>query len=125
MYKVLTESPSYFFTHLKRKETMRNVNDIQSTFQTLLSAVPQRSIFGPLKFDIFINDFIDFIKKSSLCNFADDNTITAFEKDITLLKETLHNEAEIAIQRFKDNFMIVNHVKSQAMVINKFLKNGT
>ena len=57
-------------------------------------------------FIIFINDLIGFIKKLSLCNFADGNTITAFEKDITLLKETQQNEAEIAIQCFKDNFMI-------------------
>ena len=73
-------------------------------------------------FNIFINDLIGFIKKSSLYNFADDNTITAFEKDITLLKETLQNEAEIAIQWFKDNFMIVNPGKFQAMVINRFGK---
>ena len=50
-------------------------------------------------------------------NFADDNTIVAFEKDITLVKETLQNEAEILIQWFKDNFMIVNPGKLQAEVI--------
>ena len=37
------------------------------------------------------------MKKSSSYNFTDDNTIKAFEKDIKLLKETLQNEAEIAI----------------------------
>ena len=42
--------------------------------------------------------------------------ITTFEKDITL------NEAEIAIQWFKSNFMIVNPGKFQAMVINRFGK---
>ena len=72
--------------------------------------------------NIFINDLIGFIKKPSLYNFADDNTITAFEKDITLLKETLQNEAEIAIQWFKDNFMNVNPGKFQAMEIIRFGK---
>ena len=61
-------------------------------------------------------------EKSSLYNFADDNTITAFEKDITLLTETFQNEAEIAIQWFKDNFMILNSVKFQPMVIHRFGK---
>ena len=79
-------------------------------------------ILGPLLFNIFINDLIGFIKKSSLYNFADDNTITAFEKDITLLKETLQNEAEIGIQWFQDNFMIVNPREFQAMIINRFGK---
>ena len=49
-------------------------------------------------FNIFMNNLIGFRKKSSLYNFADDNRITAFEKDITLLKGTLQNKAEIATQ---------------------------
>ena len=95
---------------------------MQSTFQTLLSGVPHRSILGPLPFDIFMNDHIGFIKKSSIYNFADDNTITAFEKDTASLRKTLQIEAEIAIEWFKDNFMIVEPGKFQAMVINKFQK---
>ena len=43
------------------------------------------------------------------------------EKDITLLKETPQNEAEIA-EWFKDNFMTVNPGKFQAMMINRFGK---
>ena len=74
------------------------VNNRQRTFKSLLSGVPQGSFLEPLLFNIFINDYIGFIKNSSLHNFADDNTIKAFEKDITLLKETPQNEAEIAIQ---------------------------
>ena len=112
----------FFYSYLKRRKQCLNLNNIQSIFKTLLSGVPQGSILGPLLFNIFINDLIGFIKKSSLYNFADDNTITAFEKDITLLKETLQNEAEIAIQWFKGNFMIVNPGKFQAMIINRFGK---
>ena len=112
----------FFYSYLKRRKQCVNVNNMQSTFQTLLSGVPQGSIHGPLLFNIFINDLIGFIKKSSLYNFADDNTITAFEKDIILLKETLQNEAEIAIEWFKDNFMVLNPGKFQAMVINRFDK---
>ena len=76
----------FFYSYLKRREQCVNLNNIQSTFKTLLSEVPQGSILGPLLFNIFINDLIGFIKKSSLYNFADDNTMTAFEKDITFSK---------------------------------------
>ena len=97
------------------------VNNRQRTFKSLLSGVSQGSFLEPLLFNIFINDYIGF-KNSSLYNFADDNTITAFEKDITLLKETPQNEAEIEIQQFKGNFMIVKPGKFQAMIINRFEK---
>ena len=96
----------FFYSYLKRRKQCVNLNNIQSTFQTLLSGVLQGSILGPFLFNIIINDLVGFIKKSSLYNFADDKTITAFERDITLLKETLQNEAEIEIHWFKDNFMI-------------------
>ena len=111
-----------FYSYLKRRKQCDNLNNIQSTFKALLSGVPEGSILGPMLFNILINDLIGFIKKSSLYNFVHENTITAFEKDITLLKETLQNEAEIAIQWFKDNFMIVNPGKFQAMIINRFGK---
>ena len=79
-------------------------------------------ILGPLLFNIFINDLIGFIKKSSLNTFGDDNTIRAFEKDIIFLKETLQKEAEVASQWFKDNFMIVNPGRFRAMIIKRFGK---
>ena len=109
---------------LKRRKQCLNVNNIQSNFKTLVSGVPQGSILEPLLLNVFINDLTVFIKMSSLYNSEDDNTITDFEKDITLLKETLQNEAEIAIIWFKNSFMIVSPAKLQAMVINRFGKNG-
>ena len=62
------------------------LNKIQSTFKTLFSEVPQGMILEPLLFNIFINGLIGFIRKSSVYNFADDNTITIFERDIILSK---------------------------------------
>ena len=112
----------FFFSYLKRRKQCVNLNNIQSTFKTLLSGVTQGSILGPLLFNILLNDLIGFIKKSSLYSFADDNTITAFEKDITLLEEALQNEAEIAIQWLKDNSMIAKPGKFQSMIINRFEK---
>ena len=106
----------FFYYCLKGRKQRINLNNIQITFKALLYGVSQGSILEPLLFNIFINDLVGFIKKSSLCNFADDNTITAFEKGIILLKETLQYEAKISVQWFKDNFLIVNPGKFPAMI---------
>ena len=73
----------YFYSYLKRRHQNVKINNIYSTFQTLLSGVPQGSILGPILFNIFINYLFLWIDESSLHNFADDNTLSAFSSSIT------------------------------------------
>ena len=66
------------FSYLKnRKESVR-IKTNYSSFLELLSGVPQGSIPETLLFNIFLNDLFLFIKKASLHNYADDNTLSAF-----------------------------------------------
>ena len=58
-------------------------------------------------------------------NFADDNTLSSFAKTIGNLISVLELESEIAINWFKDNHMIVNPVKFQAIIIDKPKENHT
>ena len=41
----------------------------------IIKGVPQGSIPGPLLFNIFINDIFHVLYRSSLHNYADDNTL--------------------------------------------------
>ena len=43
--------------------------------EIVVLGVPQGSILGPLRFNIFINDLLNIVEKTCICNFADDNTI--------------------------------------------------
>ena len=66
-----------------------------------------------------MNDLFLFIKKDKLVNFEDNNTIYANSAEMERLLDILEKESETAIKRFKQNQMIVNPDKFQAMVLGR------
>ena len=52
-------------------------------------------------------------------NFADDSSLCAAAKTVTELKNTLQSESEVIINWFKNNKMIVNPEKFQAIILDK------
>ena len=91
----------------------------KSDFQKIISGVPQGSITGPILFNFSINDLFFFVSSASMHNFADDNSLSAAAKTVTELKNTLQSESEVIINWFKNNKMIVNPEKFQAIILDK------
>ena len=56
---------------------------------------------------------------AKLVNFEDNNTIYANSAEMERLLDILEKESETAIKRFKQNQMIVNPDKFQAMVLGR------
>ena len=81
---------------ITRKKNVK-IDDVQSTFQSLISVVPQGSILGPILFDIFLNDLLTTLEKSEIYNFADDNTISSISVEKKALRTTLEKVSEKAI----------------------------
>ena len=59
--------------------------------QLILSGVLQGSIIGPMLLNIFINNFLYFIKKAEVHNYADDNTLSSFSNSISNLISLEHS----------------------------------
>ena len=51
------------------------INGSFSSWNEVITGVPQGSVLGPLLFNIFLNDIFLFISKCQLCNYADDSTL--------------------------------------------------
>ena len=64
-----------------------------------------------------------WLTKSDLHNFADDNTIAVTCKNLNDLLRTLEKESESAVDWFRNNNMIANPDKFQAIIMNKRREN--
>ena len=79
--------------------------------------VSQGSVLGPPLSNIFFNDiFYSFKNVCSLCNYADDNTISCYSHDMNILKKQLEANAKLALDWFAENQMKANPSKFQTII---------
>ena len=103
-------------SYLSDRWQRTKINTSFSTWSEILSGLPQRSILGPLIFNIYINDvFYEFINTHT-CNFADDTTLSAFGPDLQDLLYTLEYDIESAIVWFDCNYMKLNQNKCHFLI---------
>ena len=109
----------YVYSYLKNRKQCVKINNTYSDLLDIISGVPQGSIVGPILFNIFFNDFFYVILIASAHNYADDNTLTSFGKTLEDLIKKLEHECEVALTWFRNNKMMVNPNKFQAILLNK------
>ena len=102
----------------KRKQSVR-INNVYSSFQHIVSGVPQGSVLGPIIFNFYINDLFFFIKQASLYNYADDNMLACFSRSLPKLVKVLEEEAGNALSWLDQNEMIANPNKLHALFVKK------
>ena len=68
------------YSYLKVRKQSVKTNNTYSDYNDFISSVPQGSMFGRILFNLSTNDLFFFIEIASMHNFADDNTLSAWDK---------------------------------------------
>ena len=68
---------------------------IGATFSSYLEILWNVPILGPILFNLFMNDFMFFIKKTEVYNFADDTTIYSCSLNYKEAQQKLSDDTHI------------------------------
>ena len=112
-YGVQDQSIKIIKSYLSDREQRVRIGNVHSSWKTTIKGVPQGSVFGPIFFNVFINDIFYFIKRARLTNYADDNTLSFAHSNFQIVKSCLEAEAAKAIWWFSINLMQANPEKFQ------------
>ena len=104
---------SYLTNRLQRCK----INNSFSEWAKISAGVPQRSILGPLLFNIFINDILLFLQKCDLANYADDSTMYTSDKRVSTIIDSLSHKFTMLSKWFYNNFMVLNPDKCSFMLL--------
>lgn len=118
-YGLTNNASNLILSYLSQRKQRVKLNSHRSDWQTLLRGVPQGSILGPLLFNVFLNDFFNFIKCPTY-NYADDITFSSHCTELSVLETTLESAAAVSLDWFKSNFMKANPEKFQSMCISRY-----
>ena len=77
-YGIERENLRLIYSYLKGWKKCVKVNNTYNDYNEIFSGVPQRSIFEPGLFSLSTNDVFFFFEIASPCNFADNNTASAW-----------------------------------------------
>ena len=115
-YSFNKESLKLLHNYLSNRLHRTKINKQFSSWQELIQGVPQGSVIGPLLFNIYLNDLFYPVESTNVCNFADDTTFYACDKDSNSLINRLEHDRYLAIEWFENYSMKLNQDKCHLLV---------
>ena len=88
------------YDYISHRKQRTKVNESYSSWHEIFYGVPQGSVFGPLLFNIYINDLF-FSDEFQMMNFADDCSPYNFSLSINDVIHTLGEQTTLLIEWYK------------------------
>ena len=111
------QSLKLIYSYLKGRQQRVKINSDYSSWEEILTGVPQGSVLGPLLFNLFINDLFMFVEESEICNYADDNTLSVADLEIDQIIDRLQSDINRLQLWFNSNSLLLNGKKCQLMIV--------
>ena len=115
-YGFNNESLKLIRSYLTNRWQRTKINKSFSKWTELLQGVPQGSVLGPLLFNIYLNDLFFLVDYTEVCNFADDTTFFACDKDLGSLINRLEHNSFLAIEWCQNSCIKLNKDKPHLLV---------
>ena len=115
-YGIDIDSLNILQDYLSNRKQRTKVESVCSSWEAILSRIPQGSIFGPLLFNIFMCHMFLILKATYFTGYADDNTPVVVRNDITDVIKALERIGESLVNWFSNNEMKLNTDKSHLLL---------
>ena len=102
--------------YLSSREQITKVDSFYSSWEAILSRVPQGSILGPFLFNVFMCDMFLILKDTYFAGYADDNTPFVVRDNITDVIKALDEIRERFVNWFSNNEMKLNTNKCHLLL---------
>ena len=111
------------YSYITNRWYRTKINSAFSSWEELTQGVPQGSVLGPLLFNIYLNHLFHLSECTNVCNFADDTTFYACNKDLSSLINRFEHDSLLAIEWFENHHMKLNQEKCHLLVSRHKRKN--
>ena len=116
-YGVDFNSCKFLASYLYNRHQRVKLGDVRSELSTVTKGIPQGYIWGPLLFNVFINDIFFLDCDCHIYNYADDNCISYSSDTIDDIRKFLTKDIIVFMNWFKQNSSKANPVNFQTMLI--------
>ena len=106
----------FVYDYLTSRKQRTKISDTYSSWQEILSGVPQGSILGPLLFNIDICNLFFIKEDCDIANYADDNTPYLSGKNVEEVLNGLENVSSNLFQWFTENELKGNASKCHLLI---------